>query len=111
MFYTILNMYFTSALATSYIVFHLAELPVLNAPTEICLYGTYKITSDSTCTEHIVIHATSPEMSGIDSSLKFKLVNENILLVQWKNGDIWIKESWSRLQMCKSKSKLETPFI
>jgi hypothetical protein len=82
-----------------------------NAPTEIGLYGTYKITSDSTCTEHIVKHATSPEMSGIDSSLKFKLVNENTLLVQWKNGDIWIKESWSRLQMGKSKSKLETPFI
>lgn len=103
MFYTILNMYFTSALATSYIALHLAELPILNAPTEIGLYGTYKITSDSTCTEHIVKHAMSPEMSGVDSLLKYKLVDENTLIVQWKNGEKWIKESWSRLQMCKSK--------
>ena len=82
-----------------------------NAPTEIGLYGTYKITSDSTCTEHIVEHATSPDMNGFDSFLKFKLVDENTLMVQWKNGEKWIKESWSRLQMCKPKSRLGTPVV
>jgi hypothetical protein len=82
-----------------------------NAPTEIGLYGTYKITSDSTCTEHIVKHATSPEMNGTDSFMKSKLVDENTLLVQWKSGERWVKESWSRLQMGKPKSRLGTPVI
>jgi len=83
----------------------------LNAPTEISFYGTYKITSDSTYTEHIVKHAMSPEKNGVDSALKFKLVNENTLLVQWKNGERWIKESWSRVQMGKPKSRLGTPVV
>jgi len=74
-----------------------------NAPTEISFYGTYKITSDSTYIEHIVKHATSPVMNGVESSLKFKLVNENTLLVQWKKGERWVKESWSRVQMGKPK--------
>lgn len=69
-----------------------------NGSTTIGFYATYKITSDSTCTEHILKHA-NPTMEGKDVALRFKLTDENSLRMDWNRGDRWITESWTRLQV------------
>lgn len=69
-----------------------------NGSTTIGFYATYTITSDSTYTEHIIKHA-NPAMNGKDSALRFKLTDENSMRMDWKSGDRWITESWTRLQV------------
>lgn len=69
-----------------------------NGYTNIGFYATYTITSDSTCTEHIIKH-NNPAMNGKDSELRFKLTDENSMIVSWKLDNRWISESWTRLQV------------
>jgi len=69
-----------------------------NGSTNIGFYATYTITSDSTCTEHIIKH-NNPAMNGKDSELRFKLTDENSMIVYWKLDNRWISESWTRLQV------------
>lgn len=47
--------------------------------TTIGLYGTYKITSDSTYTEHIVKHSIIPSMNNTDSQLKHKRIDDKFM--------------------------------
>lgn len=69
-----------------------------NGSTTIGFYATYKITSDSTCTEHIIRHA-NPTMNGKECALRFKLTDENSMRMDWNLGDRWVAESWTRLQV------------
>lgn len=69
-----------------------------NGSTTIGFYATYKITSDSTCTEHIIKHA-NPAMDGKDVAIRFRLIDENNMRMDWNLGERWINESWTRLQV------------
>jgi len=65
----------------------------------ILQYGIYKMTSDSTCTEQIVKHSTNPAMNGSNFLIKFRFIDENTMISQWKLGNYqWISEEWSRVQ-------------
>ncbi len=74
-------------------------------PTQIGLYGTYIITSDSTYTEQIIQHGINPRMNGTSSELRYKMIDENTLLIEYKNEAInkWIPEIWRRVEMAKIK--------
>lgn len=72
-----------------------------NGSANIGFYATYTITSDSTCTEHFIKH-NNPAMNGKDSELRFKLTDENSMIVYWKLDNRWISESWTRLQVGKN---------
>ena len=68
--------------------------------TAIGHYGTYKTTSDSTLVEHIVKHVMYPPLNGKDSLLKFRLIDENTIIMAWSSGDkTWVDEKWSRLPL------------
>ncbi len=75
-------------------------------PSMIMMYGNYKITSDSTYTEHIIGH-TKSFLRNTDSKLKYKLLDENTLLIQYKNTEIdrWIPEKWVRVPMIELQDK------
>ena len=65
----------------------------------ILQYGIYKMTSDSTCTEQIVKHNTNPSMDGRICLIKFRFIDENTMISQWKLGDLpYFSEKWSRVQ-------------
>ena len=67
--------------------------------TTMLQYGTYEITSDSTCTEQIVKHFTNSAMNGSKCLIKFRLIDDNNLLWQWKLGNYnWMTEIWSRVE-------------
>ncbi len=68
-------------------------------PSTIMMYGNYKTTSDSTYIEDIVGHSNS-KMSGTKSLLKYKLLDKNTLLIQYKNESLnkWIPEIWKRVE-------------
>lgn len=72
----------------------------LNEPTVVGLYGTYKMTSDSTITENIIKHA-NPSMNGKESKIRFRLIDENTMLIMWNANGNWIPEHWTRLQFTK----------
>lgn len=69
-----------------------------NGSTTIGFYATYKITSDSTFTEHCLKHA-NPAMDGKDVTIRFRLIDVNTMRMDWNLGDRWINESWTRLQV------------
>lgn len=63
-------------------------------------YGTYEMTSDSTCTEKITKHMTNPIMDDQIILIKFRLIDENTMISQWKLGSInmeWMPEKWVRV--------------
>jgi hypothetical protein len=65
----------------------------------ILQYGTYKMTSDSTCIEQIVKHPTEPAMNGSTFLIKFRFIDDNTMISQWKlNNSKWFSEKWSRVQ-------------
>jgi hypothetical protein len=67
--------------------------------TNMLQYGTYQITSDSTCTEQIVKHCTNSAMNGSKILIKYRLIDDNTLLWQWKLGNYnWMTEKWSRVE-------------
>ncbi len=68
-------------------------------PSTIMMYGNYNITSDSTYVESIVKH-NNTKMSGTESELKYKLLDTNTLLIQYKNEVLnkWIPEIWKRVE-------------
>lgn len=76
-------------------------------PSTIGLYGTYSIDTDSTYTEHIVESGVNPKMSNTNSQLKYKMLDENTLLIQFKNEATgkWMPEIWIRVQLHNSDKK------
>jgi hypothetical protein len=64
-------------------------------------YGTYQMTSDSTFTEKIIKHNLNPSMSGSESKLRFKMIDENTMAVYCFNSvlDIWEPEIWIRVPL------------
>lgn len=73
-------------------------------PTNIGLYGTYTLDSDSTYSEKIILHSMNPKMNGTSSLLRSKLINENTLLIEYKNevANIWEQEIWRRVQLANT---------
>ena len=68
--------------------------------TTIGQFGTYKTTSDSTLVEHVVKHVIHPPSNGKDNLLKFRLIDENTMIMAWSPGDkTWVDEKWSRLPL------------
>ncbi|GGF78830.1 DUF4488 domain-containing protein [Wenyingzhuangia marina] len=71
-----------------------------NGNTKIIQYGSYEITSDNTYIEHVITNSAVPTMSNQDSSIKFKLVDENTLIINWKLKDQrGGTEKWTRVLM------------
>jgi len=65
----------------------------------ILQYGTYEITSDSTCNERIVKHNTQPSMNNTKFLIKFRFKDDNTMISQWKLGKSpWFSEEWTRVQ-------------
>jgi len=67
--------------------------------TNISHFGSYEITSDSTFTESVTRHYTSPSMDNSVSQMRFKLLDENTLLMQYYNdaNKVWVPEVWLRV--------------
>ncbi len=65
--------------------------------TDIGLYGTYKITSDSALTETIIRHALTPDRPPYESKLMYRLVSPNELQILWDNNGTWVPELWERV--------------
>lgn len=64
-------------------------------------YGTYQMTSDSTFTEKIIKHNLSPSMSGSESMLRFKMIDENTMAVDYFDSEYnrWVSEIWIRVPL------------
>lgn len=71
--------------------------------TNVSHWGTYKITSDSTYTESVTRHYTSPALDKSESQMRFKLLDENALLMEYYNdtNKKWIPELWIRVTPLK----------
>lgn len=71
--------------------------------TNVSHWGTYKITSDSTFTESVTRHYTSPALDKSESQMRFKLLDENALLMEYYNdtNKKWIPELWIRVTPLK----------
>ena len=71
-------------------------------------WGTYKITSDSTYSESVTRHYTSPALDKSESQMRFKLLDENALLMEYYNdaNKMWIPELWIRVTPLKPLNKV-----
>ncbi|MDO3693315.1 DUF4488 domain-containing protein [Wenyingzhuangia sp. chi5] len=70
--------------------------------TSIGHYGSYEITSDSTLTEHIVLHM-NPELNGTDQYTRFKLIDKDTLIMDWSlDNERWVCEKWTRIPITKT---------
>lgn len=80
------------------------------APAMMTLYGSYTITSDSTCIEKIVQSGVNSAMNGTTSEIRYKLIDENTLHSEYKNEvtGIWIPEVWKRVEMIDLKKLMES---
>ena len=76
--------------------------------TNVSICGSFKITSDSTYTESVTRHYTSPSMDNSESQMRFKLLDENTLLMQYYNeaNKVWIPEIWVRVTPRKSVTNI-----
>jgi TonB family C-terminal domain len=74
--------------------------------TSIVGYGTYKITSDSTYTEHIIKHGVVPKLSNTNIELRYKMVKDDVLQIQYHNAqlDKWMPEYWERVTLKEFKT-------
>lgn len=76
--------------------------------TNVSHWGTYNITSDSTYTESVTRHYTSPALDKSESQMRFKLLDENTLFMQYYNDAYkrWIPEVWVRVTPRKSATNI-----
>ena len=65
----------------------------------ILQYGTYEMTSDSTCNVKILQHPTNPNMIGKTIFIKYRFIDTNTLYSQWKLDNFaWMPELWQRVK-------------
>ncbi|MDD4637020.1 MAG: DUF4488 domain-containing protein [Bacteroidales bacterium] len=71
-------------------------------------WGTYKITSDSTYSESVTRHYTSSALDKSESQMRFKLLDENALLLEYYNDAYkqWIPELWVRVTPRKAVNNI-----
>ncbi len=83
---------------TMYTLFERGESLVIG------LYGTYEMTSDSTLTEKIIKHGQNPSMSGSESKLRYKMIDDNTMASQYFNSviNVWMPEIWVRVPLSPS---------
>ncbi len=69
-----------------------------NGSSTITMYGNYKVTSKNTIIEKIKGHLYSA-YSNTESKLNYKLLDENTLIIKYKNTQIneWVSETWKRV--------------
>lgn len=68
--------------------------------TTIGQYGTYTITSDSTMVEHIIRHALVPALDGKESTVRFKMTDENTMVTAWSTDNKkWDGDQMTRLSI------------
>ncbi len=74
-----------------------------NIYTSITMYGTYEITSKSTFTEQIEKHFINSKMSGTQSMLKYRMLSEDKMQIEYKNPvtGTWVPEWWMRVKPFK----------
>lgn len=67
--------------------------------TNVSICGSFKITSDSTYTESVIAHYTSPEMNNSESKMRYKFIDKDTLVLEYYNNAIkrWIPEVWVRV--------------
>jgi len=70
-----------------------------NLNTNIIHWGSYNITSDSTFTESVTKHYAFPALDNSESLMRYKLLDENTLLMQYYNSvnKQWVPEIWVRV--------------
>lgn len=70
-----------------------------NLNSNVTHWGTYKITSDSTFTESVIKHYAFPDLDNSESLMRYKLLDENTLLMQYYNSvnKQWVPEIWKRV--------------
>ncbi len=72
---------------------------------QIGLYGTYTLNgAKGSYTEHIMFHSLDHQLNGTDSELKYELIDENTLLLEFhlkKNGYMG-REVWRRITPLKT---------
>lgn len=59
------------------------------------------MTSDSTFTEKIIKHGQNPSMNGSEDLLRFKMIDDNTIALQYFNSVYkrWIPEVWVRVPL------------
>lgn len=67
--------------------------------TNVSICGSFKITSDSTYTESVIRHYTSPEMNNSESKMRYKFIDKDTLVLEYYNdaNKRWIPEVWVRV--------------
>ena len=70
--------------------------------TTIGKYGTYEVKSDELMVEHTIKHVIVPSLSGKSGEVKYKLIDENTLMMAWQNDfKQWVNEKWTRLPLSR----------
>ncbi len=69
-----------------------------NGTSSITMYGNYKVISKNTIVEKIKGHLYS-SFSNTESKLNYELLDENTLIIKYKNTKIneWVSETWKRV--------------
>jgi len=70
-----------------------------NLNSNVIHFGSYNITSDSTFTESVTKHYAFPALDNSESLMRYKLLDENTLLMQYYNSvnKQWVPEIWVRV--------------
>lgn len=76
--------------------------------SNISHFGSYNITSDSTFIESVTKHYNSPAMDNSESQMRFKLLDDNTLFMQYYNeaNKVWVPEVWMRVIPRKSVTNI-----
>ncbi|MDD4637018.1 MAG: DUF4488 domain-containing protein [Bacteroidales bacterium] len=67
----------------------------------LTMFGSYKVTSDSTYTENVQTSLSALGLPTKNNELRYKLVDKNTLFVQFHvlSNDTWTPEIWVRVTM------------
>ncbi|AIQ00471.1 DUF4488 domain-containing protein [Ornithobacterium rhinotracheale] len=80
----------------------------------ILQYGTYELIDDTHFNEHIIDH-NNPKFVNTNSQLRYKKMDDNMILQEYKNEKgVWIPEIWRRadfkIDPIKTENKSSTSF-
>jgi len=73
----------------------------------LTMFGSYKVTSDSTCTENVQTSLSAVNLPTKKNELRYKLVDKNTLFVQFHvlSNDTWTPEIWIRVTINEMKTE------
>lgn len=67
----------------------------------LTMFGSYKVTSDSTYTENVQTSLSAVDLPTKNNDMRYKLVDKNTLFVQFHviSNDTWTPEIWVRVTL------------